>query len=96
MRPKHAPQRTCAICGTKTDKRSLIRIVRTPEGAVLVDETGKRNGRGTYLCKRLACWSEAAARPRRLSAALRAEVAAPDMEQIAAYAAALAKEPQSA
>ncbi len=96
MRPKHAPQRTCAVCRAKTDKRSLVRIVRTPEGAVLVDETGKRNGRGAYLCKRPACWAEASARSRRLSAALRAEIARGDLEQIAAYGAALAKEPQPA
>ena len=96
MRPKHSPQRTCAVCAVKTDKRSLVRIVRTPEGAVLVDETGKRNGRGAYLCKRSGCWDAAAARPRRLSAALRAEIAPGDLEQIAAYGATLAKQPQPA
>ena len=94
MRPKHTPERTCAVCGAKTDKRQLVRIVRAPEGAVLVDETGKRNGRGAYLCKRVSCWNEASARSKRLSAALRAEIAPADMERIAAYGAALAKQPQ--
>ena len=93
MRPKHTPERTCAVCRTKTDKRQLVRIVRTPEGDVLIDDTGKRNGRGAYLCKRVACWNEASARGKRLAAALRAEIAPADMQRIAAYGAALTKQP---
>lgn len=58
-RPKHVPQRTCVACREKGDKRGLIRIVRSPEGAVAIDPTGKRNGRGAYLCHRLACWQRA-------------------------------------
>ncbi len=55
---KHIPQRTCIVCRQTAAKRSLIRLVRTPEG-VQVDLSGKRNGRGAYLCQRLACWQRA-------------------------------------
>ncbi len=55
-RPKHVPQRTCVACRSTDAKRTLIRLVRTPEGAVAVDPTGKRSGRGAYLCARVRCW----------------------------------------
>src|ERR671927_170936 len=58
-RPKHVPQRTCVACREHAAKRTLIRLVRTPEGAVEVDPTGKRNGRGAYLCDRPDCWQKA-------------------------------------
>ena len=48
---KKIPQRTCALTKEKLDKKDLIRIVRTPEQNVVVDETGKLNGRGAYLKK---------------------------------------------
>jgi len=52
---KHIPQRTCVGCRTVLSKRTLIRLVRTPAG-VLVDATGKKNGRGAYLHDRRSCW----------------------------------------
>ena len=55
-RPKHIPQRTCVACRSTDAKRTLIRLVRTPEGSVDVDPTGKRSGRGAYLCARVRCW----------------------------------------
>ena len=55
---RHIPERKCVACGQKTDKRSLTRIVRTPEGTVLADATGKANGRGAYLCAAAACWEK--------------------------------------
>ncbi|MGB3328585.1 MAG: YlxR family protein [Thermomicrobiales bacterium] len=58
-RPKHVPRRTCVACRESDDKRSLIRIVRTPEGTVEIDPTGKKNGRGAYLCDRPTCWTRA-------------------------------------
>lgn len=58
-RPKHVPQRTCIACRDKSAKRTLTRIVRTPEGTVEIDPTGKRNGRGAYLCDRPRCWERA-------------------------------------
>lgn len=50
---KKIPQRTCLVTREKLDKKDLIRIVRTPEQNVIIDETGKANGRGAYLKKDL-------------------------------------------
>jgi predicted RNA-binding protein YlxR (DUF448 family) len=47
--------RTCAACRQVRPKRSLTRIVRTPDGAVAIDPTGKAAGRGTYVCDADAC-----------------------------------------
>jgi len=58
-RPKHIPQRTCIACREKDAKRAYVRLVRTPELRVEVDPTGKRNGRGAYLCPRRVCWRRA-------------------------------------
>ncbi len=51
MKPKKIPMRTCVITKEKCEKRDLLRIVRTKEENVLVDPTGKQNGRGAYLKK---------------------------------------------
>ena len=51
MKVKKIPLRTCVITREKLPKKDLLRIVRTPEGNVLVDETGKMNGRGAYIKK---------------------------------------------
>ncbi|MBO5397853.1 MAG: YlxR family protein [Clostridia bacterium] len=48
---KKIPQRTCLVTREKLDKKDLIRIVRTPEQNIIIDETGKANGRGAYLKK---------------------------------------------
>lgn len=53
--PKKIPQRTCMGCQTKKDKRDLVRIVRSPEGEISVDPTGKKPGRGAYICPDLEC-----------------------------------------
>ena len=64
-------------CRETDAKRTLIRLVRTPEGAVEVDPTGKRNGRGAYLCNRMACW-ERGVDQRVLGRALRLERLTPE------------------
>lgn len=51
MKVKKIPMRTCVITKEKYPKKELIRIVRTPEGNICIDETGKANGRGAYLKK---------------------------------------------
>jgi len=56
---KHVPQRTCVVCRETNAKRTLTRIVRTADEGVQVDRTGKRNGRGAYLCEQPACWQRA-------------------------------------
>ena len=53
--PKKVPQRTCMGCQAKKDKRELVRIVRSPEGEISVDMTGKKPGRGAYICPDLEC-----------------------------------------
>lgn len=50
---KKIPQRTCLVTKEKLDKKDLIRIVRTPEKKIVIDETGKLNGRGAYLKKEM-------------------------------------------
>jgi predicted RNA-binding protein YlxR (DUF448 family) len=49
----------CVSCREHAAKRTLTRIVRTPEGRVEIDPTGRENGRGAYLCERPACWERA-------------------------------------
>ena len=48
---KKMPERTCVISREKLPKKDLIRVVRTPDGTVIIDESGKANGRGAYLKK---------------------------------------------
>lgn len=58
-RPRHVPQRTCVACRDKTNKRALFRIVRTGDGQAEVDLTGRKPGRGAYICDTPACWDRA-------------------------------------
>jgi len=51
MKTKKIPMRTCVISKEKLEKKELIRIVRTPEGEIIIDDTMKANGRGAYLKK---------------------------------------------
>lgn len=81
-RRKHVPQRTCVACRRKTDKRRLTRIVRTPDG-VVVDVTGKRTGRGAYLCDRPGCWDKAL-QSNLLDRALKSAISAAEKEALAA------------
>jgi hypothetical protein len=76
-RQKHVPQRTCIACRQTGDKRGLVRLVRTADGRADIDPTGKRNGRGAYLCHRPACWRTALKRSV-LERALRLESLQPD------------------
>jgi len=56
---KHIPLRTCVACRAVRAKRELVRIVRTPEGHICVDSTGRMSGRGAYLCRNRRCWQSA-------------------------------------
>ncbi len=56
---KKQPQRTCVGCNTKKDKRELVRIVRTTDGTIKLDRTGKLNGRGAYICDNIDCLNKA-------------------------------------
>jgi uncharacterized protein len=57
--PKHIPQRTCIACRQAKPKRGLVRVVRAPTGEVTADPTGKKAGRGAYLCAARPCWENA-------------------------------------
>lgn len=52
---KKKPARTCIACGSQREKKDLLRIVRTPEGNIEADLSGKKNGRGAYICKDEEC-----------------------------------------
>lgn len=52
---KKIPQRTCVICRTKKDKRDLLRVVLNDDGSIEYDQTGRKPGRGSYLCKSEDC-----------------------------------------
>jgi predicted RNA-binding protein YlxR (DUF448 family) len=56
---KHTPQRTCVGCRQVKNKREMVRLVRLPDGSVAVDETGKKSGRGAYICPARDCWEKA-------------------------------------
>ncbi|MDD2420755.1 MAG: YlxR family protein [Heliobacteriaceae bacterium] len=74
VRPKKIPQRMCVGCGEMKEKRALIRVVRTPDGQVVLDTTGKKSGRGAYLCPNHQCLNKAV-KAKRLEKALRHPVA---------------------
>jgi predicted RNA-binding protein YlxR (DUF448 family) len=100
QRPRHVPQRTCIVCRQVRPKRELIRVVRTPDGHILLDPTGKKSGRGAYLCARRSCW-EPALHQGRLEREFEIAIPAEDQPALEAYldslppeaAAPLAKKP---
>src|SRR5512137_2897208 len=79
---KHVPQRTCVGCHTVRPKRSLVRVVRTPEG-VRVDPTGKLNGRGAYLHNSRSCWERGLSGA--LKNALKVELTTEDKQHLEAF-----------
>jgi predicted RNA-binding protein YlxR (DUF448 family) len=80
-RQRKQPLRTCVACRQTGDKRSLLRFVRTPEGAVVCDESGRRAGRGAYLCAEAACF-DAARKRRALERALAVRLSAEDYQRL--------------
>lgn len=59
MKPKKIPLRMCTGCGEMFDKRTLVRVVKSPEGDISLDLTGKKSGRGAYVCKNPQCLAKA-------------------------------------
>ena len=79
-KPSHpVPQRTCVACRTVGGKRGLIRLVRRPDGDVIIDESGRQPGRGAYLCRKAECWQEGASR---LEYALKTKLSPGDKEKL--------------
>ena len=55
MTEKKVPLRRCVGCNEQKSKKEFVRVIRTPEGEILLDESGKANGRGVYLCPKKSC-----------------------------------------
>jgi predicted RNA-binding protein YlxR (DUF448 family) len=84
QRARHVPQRTCIVCRQVRPKRELIRVVRTPDGHIALDPTGKKSGRGAYLCARRSCW-EPALHQGRLEREFEMAIPAEDRPALEAY-----------
>ena len=83
---KHIPLRRCVSCRQQLPQRELIRIVRSPEGKVDVDQGRKKlPGRGAYLCHSTECW-EKALKKDRLSYALKGETSSEDRQRLQEFA----------
>lgn len=81
---KRVPQRSCVACRQVKEKKYLIRLVRADNGIVLVDASGKRPGRGAYICPDKACW-ESALRRSRLDYALRTRLCEDNRQALRSY-----------
>lgn len=73
MKKRKVPIRKCLACGEGKPKKELIRVVKTTEGEVKVDLTGKTNGRGAYICPNLECL-ELAIKSKKISRSLEVEI----------------------
>ncbi len=56
---KKIPLRQCVGCGEMKSKKEMMRVIKTPEDEIVLDDTGKRNGRGAYICKERSCLQKA-------------------------------------
>jgi hypothetical protein len=89
MRPisektKKMPERTCIACRQVKSKREMVRIVRTANEGVQIDEIGKKSGRGAYLCKLKKCWNEGL-KGNRLEHVLRTSLTQEDKQRLEDY-----------
>ena len=75
-------------CGQVQGKREMTRVVRTPQGHVMIDPTGKQNGRGAYVHTRRSCWDRAVSGGR-LAHALKSDLSDPDRQALEAFATSL-------
>ena len=73
LKVRKIPERRCVGCGEHFPKSVLTRVVRSPEGEISLDATGKASGRGAYLCHRAECLQKAK-KTRRLEAALSSKI----------------------
>lgn len=83
---KHIPQRTCIACREVKPKRELVRLVYSPEGVVEVDASGRKPGRGAYLCQSPGCWHKGLIKGK-LEHALRAKISADDRARLLKFGA---------
>ncbi len=73
MQTKHVPMRMCTGCGEMKSKKELVRVVKSKEGEISLDLTGKKAGRGAYICSNLECLQKAR-KARRLEKAFSARI----------------------
>ena len=59
VKPRKIPQRQCVGCRNMKDKKALVRVVKTPEDEIFLDITGKKSGRGAYVCPDVQCLKKA-------------------------------------
>lgn len=95
MKPRHISIRTCVGCRQERPKREMVRIVRTPEDNVVVDSSGKRAGRGAYLCPTSGCWNGALQRGS-LAHTLKTEISPADRAELARVAEGYPRDPAPA
>lgn len=81
MKTRKIPMRMCLGCQEMKPKKELIRVVRTPEGTVELDPSGKRNGRGAYICPQVDCF-KAAVKGKRFQKALEIELSPQVIEEL--------------
>jgi predicted RNA-binding protein YlxR (DUF448 family) len=86
VQARRLPKRTCIACRSTDGKRRFVRLVRTPAGAVEVDLTGKRPGRGAYICHQASCWQTALKRGR-VEASLKTKLTPEDRQRLEEFAA---------
>jgi len=70
---RKTPMRMCTGCGEMKPKTELVRVVKEPNGAISVDKTGKKSGRGAYICRSIECL-KAAKKKRRLEKAFSCQI----------------------
>ncbi len=92
---KKIPERKCMGCNEKRPKKELVRIVRTPEGDICLDDKGKMSGRGVYICPSTACF-EKARKAKRLERSLESAIPEEVYEAIAEKLASIVSEPGEA
>lgn len=83
MTPRKIPMRMCTGCGEMKPKRELIRVVKQPDGSIVLDATGKKSGRGAYVCPQSECLKKAQ-KARRLEKAFSCQIGADVYESLAA------------
>ncbi len=78
---KKIPTRKCVGCGEMKEKKEMIRVIRTPEGEILLDTTMKANGRGAYICNGVDCFRKAV-KNRGLERSLKSQIPPDVLERI--------------
>ncbi len=90
MSVKKIPMRQCTGCREMKNKRDMIRVIRSSDGAISIDATGRKNGRGAYICRNMECFRQAV-KNRGLERSLKTEIPASVYEMLEKEMAALEK-----